>query len=139
MILKTGPDITEDIFEIIGLLLKAPGSLFSSSSPSIRQNPPMGNALSEYTVSPNFLPIIFGPIPSANSTTFMPPRRAAAKCPASCTNTIKLNTSIAAINVITYTPFHTNRPVSLLTSGQALRLLLYPYSQLFYVYQESFL
>ena len=67
------------------------------SSPIIRQKPPIGNALKEYNVSPICFDAIVGPIPTANSSTNMPPFFATIKCPNSCIITITLNTIIDII------------------------------------------
>ena len=64
-----------------GLLEKEPGSLESSSSPSMAQNPPMGMARREYCVSPFCVENSKGPIPMANSFTRTPKSLAVIKCP----------------------------------------------------------
>ena len=89
------------------LLLKALGFSVASSvsSPSIAQNPPTGNALTEYKVS---LPCFFritGPIPKANSLTCTPHSFAATKCPSSCGKISITKSSITKKIVIYLFPF----------------------------------
>ncbi len=52
--------------------VKALGSPEASSSPSMAQKPPIGTALSVYSVSPRFRLKSTGPMPMANSLTRMP-------------------------------------------------------------------
>ena len=60
-------------------LLSAAGSSDSSSSPSMAQKPPTGNARREYSVSPFCFFHSAGPMPMANSLTRTPQALAARK------------------------------------------------------------
>ena len=66
-----------------GFLPNARLSVESSSSPSIMQAPPNGNALMQYLVSPFCIPQIVGPRPKQNSFTRIPFAFASKKCPSS--------------------------------------------------------
>ena len=67
--LKKGPANTTLIRPHTGFLPNARLSVESSSSPSIMQAPPNGNALMQYLVSPFCIPQIVGPRPKQNSFT----------------------------------------------------------------------
>jgi hypothetical protein len=81
--LKKGPANTTLIRPHTGFLPNARLSVESSSSPSIMQAPPNGNALMQYLVSPFCIPQIVGPRPKQNSFTRIPFAFARRKCPSS--------------------------------------------------------
>ena len=78
-------------------LEKLLSSSTTSSSPNRLTNPPIGKSLNEYLVSLPFLENISGPIPTENSSTFIPFTFAIIKWPSSWTITNKLKPSIAII------------------------------------------
>ena len=95
--LKIGPAATTEILAQTEALLKDPWLSSSSSSPTIIQEPPMGNSFKEYRVSPMTLERSLGPIPRENSVTAMPFLFAKRKCPSSWKIMITENTKIAII------------------------------------------
>ena len=111
--LKNGPATTVAIRLHTFALRKEPGpgsfscpvsSSFSTSpsSPSNIQAPPIGNSLSEYFVPPFLNEKIFGPMPTANSTTWMPFAFAIRKCPNSWAITTTPKITINQIKVPIY-------------------------------------
>ena len=74
-------------------------------SPKSLTNPPNGIQESTYSVSPIFLPMIFGPKPRENLRTPTPAIRAARKCPNSWTKIRTLSKIIKEIKVITLLSF----------------------------------
>ena len=77
MKLKIGPATTVEIRPQTLAFRKepslvSPSLVISPSSPSNMQAPPMGKIFSEYFVPPFWNEQMVGPMPTANSTTWMP-------------------------------------------------------------------